>query len=560
MALTKVTYSMIAGAAVNVLDFGAVGNGVADDSSAIQAAVNSLTNGGTVFFPTGTYLCLSGLTVANNKTSLDFAGNAVLTYTTPTQILLTFSGTNCELRNAIINAPAVFDGTNALPGYGIVQITGEFFSANDCVINNVPRIGFWFSNTNNGSITNCKINGGTTEGFYTESNTLHAGIYIDPNSTGSQGNFIIANNYINRCVQGALSGNLGSGSQEQSITVSGNVFELCWNHGWYTSGIGNGISVTGNAFNACQIPIALTGSNHTVTGNAIVVATTGSGSSKDNEATGISLRDPVNCIVSNNSIKGESFPGGAVISLDDLIDAPGSNKVVGNIVSNNTIEITNSSVAGVNAIRLTALSTSNVSNNIISGNVIRAPGRPFAGLIQIVGFSSIVSQNNSIVDNIIIANGQQASSNQFSGIQLLNVLDSDVTNNKIRCEFDATASTIFLGVDLNGCSRVVAQNNQVACSADFGANVQIRGYSETTTGSDNQFLMNNFSVNTTKATALLFNLLTTSGVRVEHAGENTPEGAIVSDVGGLWRRTNGGAGTTLYVKESGTSNTGWVGK
>jgi hypothetical protein len=41
MSLTKVSYSMISGAPANVLDFGAVGNGVADDSVAIQAALNS---------------------------------------------------------------------------------------------------------------------------------------------------------------------------------------------------------------------------------------------------------------------------------------------------------------------------------------------------------------------------------------------------------------------------------------------------------------------------------------------------------------------------------------
>jgi len=38
MALTKATYSMIVGAAVNVLDFGAVGDGVTDDLAAFNLA------------------------------------------------------------------------------------------------------------------------------------------------------------------------------------------------------------------------------------------------------------------------------------------------------------------------------------------------------------------------------------------------------------------------------------------------------------------------------------------------------------------------------------------
>lgn len=43
-------------------------------------------------------------------------------------------------------------------------------------------------------------------------------------------------------------------------------------------------------------------------------------------------------------------------------------------------------------------------------------------------------------------------------------------------------------------------------------------------------------------------------------GSGTPEGAIAAPIGSLYTRTNGGANTTLYVKESGASNTGWVPK
>lgn len=55
MSLTKVSYSMIDGAVVNVRDYGAVGDGVADDTAAIQAAIDATANLGTVFFPKGTY-------------------------------------------------------------------------------------------------------------------------------------------------------------------------------------------------------------------------------------------------------------------------------------------------------------------------------------------------------------------------------------------------------------------------------------------------------------------------------------------------------------------------
>ena len=56
MALTKTSFSMITGATLNVKDFGAVGNGVADDTAAIQLTINTASDGGSIFFPNGVYL------------------------------------------------------------------------------------------------------------------------------------------------------------------------------------------------------------------------------------------------------------------------------------------------------------------------------------------------------------------------------------------------------------------------------------------------------------------------------------------------------------------------
>lgn len=60
MSLTKVTYSMIDGALVNVLDYGADPTGVADSTTAIQQALNT---GNSVFIPDGEFLVTDTLTV-----------------------------------------------------------------------------------------------------------------------------------------------------------------------------------------------------------------------------------------------------------------------------------------------------------------------------------------------------------------------------------------------------------------------------------------------------------------------------------------------------------------
>lgn len=46
----------------------------------------------------------------------------------------------------------------------------------------------------------------------------------------------------------------------------------------------------------------------------------------------------------------------------------------------------------------------------------------------------------------------------------------------------------------------------------------------------------------------------------DSAGTGSPEGVVAASVGSTYRRTNGGASSCFYVKESGTGNTGWVAK
>lgn len=58
MSLTKVSYSMLSGSPVNVIDYGADPTGVADSTTAIQ---NALNQGGNVLLPKGTYKTTTSL-------------------------------------------------------------------------------------------------------------------------------------------------------------------------------------------------------------------------------------------------------------------------------------------------------------------------------------------------------------------------------------------------------------------------------------------------------------------------------------------------------------------
>lgn len=45
-----------------------------------------------------------------------------------------------------------------------------------------------------------------------------------------------------------------------------------------------------------------------------------------------------------------------------------------------------------------------------------------------------------------------------------------------------------------------------------------------------------------------------------NSGSGSPEGVLTAPVGSTFTRTNGGANTSLYVKETGAGNTGWAAK
>lgn len=70
MSITKVSFSMLQGAPTNVRDFGAVGDGVTDDTAAIQAAIDWVmgidsNKYGNLYIPAGVYITTDSLTLRN---------------------------------------------------------------------------------------------------------------------------------------------------------------------------------------------------------------------------------------------------------------------------------------------------------------------------------------------------------------------------------------------------------------------------------------------------------------------------------------------------------------
>ena len=76
MTLTKAHNRMIEGSEINVKDFGATGNGITDDTSAIQSAIN-VGVGNTVVVPKGTYAIGSTINLDSSQVVLRFEGATI---------------------------------------------------------------------------------------------------------------------------------------------------------------------------------------------------------------------------------------------------------------------------------------------------------------------------------------------------------------------------------------------------------------------------------------------------------------------------------------------------
>jgi hypothetical protein len=124
--------------AISVSDFGAVGDGVTDDTAAIQAAIDSAHNlGGQIIFPNGNFMVTS-LTISAQGTTLSGSARwgTRITRLSGTQPLINVSGTSsvnghikyCSLLNMMI------DGNN-LPG-----VLLQSYYADNCIFHQLNFI------------------------------------------------------------------------------------------------------------------------------------------------------------------------------------------------------------------------------------------------------------------------------------------------------------------------------------------------------------------------------------------------------------------------------------
>ncbi len=240
---------------VNVKMFGAIGDGVTDDTIAIQAAIDSLSSGGKLFFPLGTYL-ITGNSVIANK-SLKISGEVgtilkIVASISSSLKLLQTSGSNRYLIEDII-----FDVNNAETDTSSLQslyLSGvDFALVRNCKFINSA------APTYDKTVTSHKIRGygiylvGTYGSVIIEDCEFTKQMYATITENSSAGKSLIVKNCkYTECGADAIEINAPTGSLD-SVLIDG-CYMKDIGHNVVTSGFGVGASgATGSTIGKLNI-------------------------------------------------------------------------------------------------------------------------------------------------------------------------------------------------------------------------------------------------------------------------------------------------------------------
>jgi len=425
----------------NVKDYGAVGDGVADDSSAIQAAIDSFSGTqGTVFFPDGVYNL--------NGTTLEL----------PSKIKLLGTGKDSQLKQVgdidhvhatnkshIVISHLYFlgsDGTPAGTDVRCINFGGATSGEQNYTVTDTLGVDYcvvekcFFEKAEIGIAIyegeGCRIINNEFNDLSGNAIRIHKG-----NPDGLNWRHVVSGNIIHDCDAQGIHLHAGSSNREiRDCIISNNTIENCGQHGITIQGDDS----TGVFVRGCSI-----------TGNTIVDSGTGS------NFAGILLQDKVtNCVIANNTIRS----GQIGIYVYSAAGATVSNNPTENIIQGNNV--TNAAATGiwVNDAR---------NNKIIGNHVARSLGTGENGsgiMLTTAHYSTI--QGNTCFDNNnhgirnIGSNQCNLTGNQCYGNsnEVTNV-DSGIRlqNNASRCTlvgnicFDFTTGQKY-GIEiLSGCTN-----------------------------------------------------------------------------------------------------------
>jgi hypothetical protein len=342
---------------ISVKDFGAVGNGVTNDTVAIQAAI-AASSGKAIYFPAGTYMTNSLL--YNSVTGIDIVGENK--YTTIIKLnagqnnhLLGFNtSTDCSVQNITLDQ----NKANNTAGHGLRLGGIDGLTVNNVIIQNCDSYGIGFQAGTNKNIflTNFEINGTGLDGID----------FKDFNFDNE--NIVISNGIIKNY---GLDGSVSSGCDIRGPVIITNLAIVCDNdlnvgfrfrmpdaQGRAGSGTASNIQVTLKSVNATIGFVVESSSNTDVTvsnvvvyGGYLAIISSVNGIYKSLRCVG-AISECLTVNGNNNTIDGFTLDGG-VTGATRAIDL--QSNASGNLISNFNLL----NISGTDAIRIQAGSDNN---------------------------------------------------------------------------------------------------------------------------------------------------------------------------------------------------------
>lgn len=479
---------------VSVKDFGAVGDGVTDDTAAIQTALNT---GKSVYFPQGSYLITSGLTITANYQTLYGDGplSKIICNTGSTDngvnMITALGKTGCVVERLFLQnsgygktipASGVFTGM----GVGILFINCHACKAVDNYVYKCGSAGQGVTGIYFSSSTECLAEGNHV--FECLNGINSDSWYYTVDSTTRSRNNCIVGNVIYNCQGSPIVVDINESlANEVGDTVTGNV---CYQNKYGIGISGSKITVSSNVINMNNYSfggvgfdaIFATGKLITISNNVILNAYKAGIMFQANVAGypvgGLDMRDS---IISNNVIAWDSgiAAGGTDSHGIRIVNNSSANSVEGIVISGNKVVL-----ARRCGIFLDGASAT-VNDVAITGNQVENAGEEGIYATGVYTHTLTISNNSvktSALDGIRVVNAPRALisnnrvfNNGHHGISMSSSIRSIVSGNIVADNGTSAANTYDAIYCTAVCSASSIYGNQVGnvttSNSRYGVNI-----------------------------------------------------------------------------------------